>query len=65
MPASERLQKRIHEMIDAGLVGMRFTSGPNWSGLTYEEKCEAILQFLDSPKKHLDFKDSYIRERRS
>lgn len=65
MSAAERLQKRINEMIGAGLVGLHFSAGPNWGGLTYEEKCEAILQFLDSPKKRLDFKDSYIRERRS
>jgi hypothetical protein len=48
--ASDRLKERIAEMQRNGLINLKFSVGERWGSLTHEERCAAILGFLDAKK---------------
>lgn len=50
MSASDRLKLRIAEMQRNGLINLKFTAGERWGSLSHEERCEAILSFLDAER---------------
>lgn len=51
--AVEKVQARLIEMIDQGYTMFHLSIGPKWNSLTIEEKCEALLQMWDAPRRRV------------
>jgi hypothetical protein len=48
--AVRKFQERIVDMMEEGLTMFHLSTGPEWAGLTIEQKCEATLQMWDAPR---------------